>query len=40
MFMYDPTADRTTKIKNGVDWLDAASWLTRQQLAVKERSKR
>lgn len=40
MFMYDPTSDRTTKIKNGVEWLNAASWLTKQQLAVKERSKR
>jgi hypothetical protein len=37
---YDPTTDRITKLKSGIDWLDSSSWITNTHLAVKEPSKR
>ena len=40
MFLYDPVTDRITKVKNGIDWLDASSWNTNTHLAAKKPSGR
>ena len=34
MYAYDPITDRIARIKNGTEWLESTSWLTREQLAT------
>ena len=40
MFMYSPAADRTIKIKGGLDWLDYSRWRQEADLAITKRSQR
>ena len=36
MYMYDPSTDKITKVKSGIDWLDSSSWIEKPQLAVNQ----
>ena len=36
MYLYDPVADRVSKVKNGIDWLDTSSWTQSSNLAANK----